>query len=308
MKKIISHSIAVFFTVFLPISLTSAAAAPVSIMPLGDSITAGSSSGPKRGEEVSYRKALRDKLVAAGYEIVFVGSQNSGGAILANSNHEGHGGWCASGCHQNKSDILREVYNFLASNPPDIVLLHIGTNDIGAHHHPQAIVSAVSGILDNIFRYGSEHNRQIGVILALIIGRLNPPCLYCLQTTTYNNALRQMAQNRIQKGDKIIIVDMQNGAGLDYRHIPDGDMWDVSHPYETGYQKMANVWFDGLKQILIPSGNNIYQNFRTNRTDSMRYFGGEKWDPSPIPTAQPSAPPLLPAPTSPAQPPEISPK
>lgn len=308
MKKIISYSIVVFFTVFLPIFLTSAAAVPISIMPLGDSITYGSASGANPDEEVSYRKALRDKLVAAGYEIDFVGSQNSGGAILTDPNHEGHGGWCAVGCYPFNGDILTEVYNFLASNPPDIVLLHIGTNDIRSYHDPQATASAVSGILEEIYRYGSEHNRQIWVILALIINQQNPPCLNCLETTTYNNALRQMAQNRIQKGDKIIIVDMENGAGIDYRQPPDGDMWNLLHPYETGYQKMANVWFDGLKQILIPSGNKTYQIFRTNRTGSMRYFDGEKRDPSPIPTAQPSAPPLLPAPTPPAQPPAISAK
>ena len=308
MGKIVTYSIVVFFTVFLPISPSPAATAQVSIMPLGDSITYGSSSGTKPGEEVSYRKALMDKLVAAGYEIVFVGSQNSGYRILPNSSHEGHRQWCASGCYQNRSDILREVYNFLATNPPDIVLLHIGTNDIIANHDPQEIVSAVSGILDNIFRYAGDHNRQIGVILALIINQLNPPCLNCAQTTAYNKALRQMAQDRIQKGDKIIIVDMENGAGIDYRLIPAGDMAGIVHPSERGYQKMAKVWFDGLKQILKPSGNNIDQDFRANRTDSTRYFEGEKWDPSPIPTGQPSAPPLLPAATSPAQPPAISAK
>ena len=277
-------------------------------MPVGDSITYGSSSRTKPGEEVSYRKALRDKLVAAGYEIVFVGSQNSGHRLLPNSNHEGHRGWCASGCHQNSSDILSEVYDFLANNPPHIVLLHIGTNDIIADRDPKAIVSAVSGIFDNIFRYAIDHNRQIWVVLALIINQLNPPCLNCAQTTAYNKALRQMAQDRIQKGDKIIIVDMENGAGIDYRLFPAGDMSSIVHPSEKGYQKMANVWFDGLKQILMPSGNNIGQDSKAKRADSMGHFDGEKGGPSPIPPGQPSAPPLLPAPTSPAPPPAISAK
>ena len=271
MGKVVAYSIAVFFSVYFPIDLPSAAAAPVAIMPLGDSITYGSSSRIKPGEEVSYRKALRDRLVAAGYEIVFVGSQNSGYRILPNSNHEGHRGWCASGCPENRSDILREVYNFLAGNPPDIVLLHIGTNDIIANRDPQAIVSAVSGILDNIFRYAGDQKKQIWVILALIINQLNPPCLHCAQTAAYNKALRQMAQDLIQKGNKILIVDMEKGAGIDYRLVPAGDMAGVVLPSERGYQKMADVWFDGLKQILTSS-----------------------------------SPPLVPAPTSPAQPPEIS--
>ncbi|MBP1719664.1 MAG: putative lysophospholipase, partial [Deltaproteobacteria bacterium] len=308
MGKIVTYPIAVFFTVFLSISSASAANVPVLIMPLGDSITYGSSSGVKPGEEVSYRKALRDKLVAAGYEIVFVGSQDSGKRILPNSSHEGHRQWCASGCQQNRSDPPYDVYNFLASNPPDIVLLHIGTNDIIAGRDPQEIVSAVSGILDNIFRYASDHNRQIRLILALIINQLNPPCLNCAQTTAYNKALRQMAQDRIQKGDKLILVDMEKDAGIDYRLTPAGDMAGIVHPSEKGYQKMATVWFEGLKQVLTPSGDNIQKDFRASPTDPRKDSDGEKGAPSPSPATQTSAPPFLPAPTPPAQPPAISAK
>jgi cell division septation protein DedD len=58
----------------------------------------------------------------------------------------------------------------------------------------------------------------------------------------------------------------------------------------------------------IPSGNQTYQ-VRTNRiTGSMTYFDGEKWNTPPIPAAQPSAPPSLPAPAPPAQLPALSAK
>ena len=45
---------------------------------------------------ISYRKALWDKLIAAGYEVDFVGSSKFGGAILGDPDNEGHGGWCAN--------------------------------------------------------------------------------------------------------------------------------------------------------------------------------------------------------------------
>ena len=55
-----------------------------------------------------------------------------------------------------------------------------------------------------------------------------------------------MAQTRIANGDKIIIVDMENGASIVYGQAPNsGDMWDNKHPYETGYEKMATVWLEG---------------------------------------------------------------
>jgi hypothetical protein len=61
-----------------------------------------------------------------------------------------------------------------------------------------------------------------------------------------------MAQARINNSqDKIIIVDMEQGAGIDYRLQPAGDMWDNLHPYGTDYSKMADVWFlDGLEGVL----------------------------------------------------------
>jgi hypothetical protein len=50
------------------------------------------------------------------------------------------------------------------------------------------------------------------------------------------------------------MVDMENGAGIDYRLAPTGDIFDDGnnkvHPFETGYQKMADAWFSGLMQIL----------------------------------------------------------
>ena len=29
-----------------------------------------------------------------------------------------------------------------------------------------------------------------------------------------------------------------------------GDMWDTLHPFEFGYEKMADLWFTGLMEIL----------------------------------------------------------
>ena len=234
-----------------------------------------------------------EKLAAAGYEVVFVGSLKSGNGKSGIGSHEGWRGWCASGCYQNQSDILKEVYTFLTNNPADIVLLHIGTNDISQNYRPEAIVSAVSRILDEIYRYGKAHNRQIWVVLALIINRMNPPCIKCPQTTEYNQSIKLMAEKRIQRGDKILLVDMENGAGIDYRLSPVGDMENLIHPAQTGFEKMAKVWFDGLKKILSPSGDNLYQVFRNNHMGSIKYLEAEKEDPAPIRAAQLPAPPPL---------------
>jgi hypothetical protein len=62
-----------------------------------------------------------------------------------------------------------------------------------------------------------------------------------------------MAETRITIGDKIVIVDMEDGAGIDYRlETNGGNMSDNLHPGDNGYAKMAVVWFDALESILPP--------------------------------------------------------
>ena len=81
---------------------------------------------------VSYRKALWDKLVAAGYEIDFVGSLNSGSAIfgaLEPADHEGHPGWRDNEILNGRTSepVKGKLIEWLINHQPDIVLLHIGT-------------------------------------------------------------------------------------------------------------------------------------------------------------------------------------
>src|SRR5947209_14639864 len=96
----------------------SVASRPIRVMPLGDSITwgVGSSTGS------SYRADLWRRLVTqAGYHIDFVGSQQSGS--LPDTDNEGHSGWRID-------QIAGGIDGWLATYQPDVVLLHIGTNDM----------------------------------------------------------------------------------------------------------------------------------------------------------------------------------
>jgi lysophospholipase L1-like esterase len=207
----------------------------IKIMPLGDSITCGSESALPY--QISYRKDLWDSFKAAYYKIDFVGSQGRGWAFEATEgfdpDHEGHAGWT-------DKRIAHNVYNWLVAYQPDIVLLHIGTNVLDPSPND------VEKILDEIDRY----SKRITVFLARIINRSCstdiPPCPQAQMTTDFNDNVEAMALTRIANGDKIIIVDMENGAGIDYRLYPLGDMSDNLHPFATGYEKMANAWFDAL--------------------------------------------------------------
>ena len=92
---------------------------PCKILPLGDSITFGIQ------YEGAYRVELFTKAVAANKKITFVGSQMNGPTTVAGMtfprSHEGHSGF-----------TIDQMMPFVASDAqyaPNIILLHIGTND-----------------------------------------------------------------------------------------------------------------------------------------------------------------------------------
>ena len=223
-------------------SAANAQSLPIKIMPLGDSITYDQFIGDTRpfGVRTGYRWPLWEQLVNAGYYIDFVGSRIAGEDVMPafDPDNEGYPG-------ARDDQIAGIVYNLLVQNPPDVILLHIGTNQLDTSP------TDVAHILDEIDRFEADFNQPITVVLARIINRST----YSLTTTQFNNNLATMAQTRIQQGDQIVLVDMENGAGIDYRLQPQGDMRDDLHPTQGGYDKMADKWMEALVQILpLPNG------------------------------------------------------
>ena len=61
-----------------------------------------------------------------------------------------------------------------------------------------------------------------------------------------------MANDRISNGENIRLVDMENA--LSY---PD-DLSDFVHPNSIGYDKMADVWFDAIIDIIPKLNAKVY--------------------------------------------------
>lgn len=228
------------------------AAPPIRIMPLGDSITYDQYIGDLRdaSERTGYRQQLWLLLQAAGYSVDFVGSRRAGWEAVPDfdPDNEGHPGW-------RDDEIADEVYGWLESHPADIVLLHIGTNALDDNPYD------VKNILDEIDRYEINYGASVTVFLARIINRAPPGP----ETTLFNANVAAMALDRVAYPanpaypDKIEMVDMENGAGLDYEidgssPYDDGDMYDYLHPNVSGYEKMAQAWFDSLAGRLGAAG------------------------------------------------------
>ncbi len=228
-----------FFLIILSLfmGLSVLYAAPVRIMPLGDSITydeneADADDPRPTGERAAYRGYLWYNLQDAGYEADFVGSEVAGQDISPafDPDNEGHPGWTSY-------KLEDHTYGYLAKNPADIVLLHIGTND-----HRTSTAGVVQ-VLDRIAAYEADSGRQIHVFVAMIIDRQEPD----ETIEIFNENLKVTIGSRIKNGDRLTLVDMYKGAGL-----VEGDYEDVTHPNWRGYQKMATVWTNALLSPYTP--------------------------------------------------------
>lgn len=202
----------------------------VRIMPLGDSITDDDQTGTTGN---GYRKPLWDDLYANQFWVDFVGSRQSATSDFDNE-HEGHPAW-------SDDQIADNVQDFLDDNPADVVLLHIGTNDLDTDP------SDVQTILNNIDGFSSGDGKRITVVLARIINRIGGSS----DTTIFNDNVESMADTRIANGDKIIMVDMEDGAGLIYDYdYNGGDFINTLHPHDGGYVKMSDQWYATLDTFL----------------------------------------------------------
>jgi len=211
----------------------------VKIMPLGDSITYENHfsdiSHPRpKGARSAYRNYLWYKLRDINYDANFVGSQVAGEDIEPSfdPNNEGHPGWTSY-------EIADKVYNWVREFKPDIILLHIGSNDWDDS------VSGVDTILARINRASKDDNRDIKTIVALILDRAN----HEEWIVKFNNNLRKLIKKYQYNGQDIELVNMYSGAKIDYKN----DMSDNTHPNNIGYEKMANVWFSAITNLPPPA-------------------------------------------------------
>ena len=235
------------------------------IMPLGDSITRGATQSSLNHGRAGYRKPLIDSLklyytsvFLGGDDFDMVGTQVQGNAELNfDRDHEGRSGWQASNPLNTNNSMLHNLNNILNQNPPDLILLHIGTNDIDSDNDNAAnLVSEVDSILTIIKNFDST----ITTIVAKIINRTDVLTGGPKSDTVsaFNEQLEMMVNNRINMGERLFLVDMENGAGFDYMidssfPYTSHDMYDLLHPNDRGYNKMAAVWFNKIKELLTPS-------------------------------------------------------
>jgi lysophospholipase L1-like esterase len=232
----------------------------IKILTLGDSMIEGWMDGTEpETKRKAFRYDLKQLLEGAGYSVDFVGSKSTGCYYFSDCQNGGISGTR----DQYLEQMLINGYDprwgqqetdgpYLDAFQPDVIMINVGTNDIT--HEPDCIANQrVSAILDQVDLYEARSGKNVMVFLALIINRRllpngSQPTNY-YTTHQWNLAIKSMAQQRINNGDNLVIVNLEEDAGFNYGYSA-GDMCITDpeglHPSEVGYSKMASLWFQSF--------------------------------------------------------------
>jgi hypothetical protein len=195
---------------------------PIKIMPLGDSITYGEGILGYGG----YRNLLGALLESDGILFDFVGSQQSGEESLSDADNEGHPGWRISNIQEGI-----DTEGWLETYQPDIILLHIGSNDLRYGNSAYA-PGKLSALLDDILSRLPEARVIVARIIRTRWGSDS-------KHVYYNNAIPEIVAS---KGSQVSMVDMQDV-------LAKGDFTTLYHPSPRGYDKMAHAWRDAILSL-----------------------------------------------------------
>lgn len=258
---------------FVAVQPAASAPAAVRIMPLGDSITAGTG---------CWRAMLWHQLQTAGHtNIDFVGGVSDGGGCNPgysyDFDHEGHGGFSATGIADNN-----QLPPWLNAAMPDIVLMHLGTNDMWGHYIPTTTkLTAFTKLVGQM----RANNPNVKIVVAQIIPMSASSCSTCpADIIEFNNALPGWAAGLHTTQSPIVLVDQWTGFD------PAVDTGDGVHPNTSGYQKMANRWQPALARILggVTSSPSPSLSASASPSSSPSPSASPSRSASPSPSASPS--------------------
>lgn len=249
------------------VSIVSPDKEPVTlkIMPLGNSITQGGEEHP------SYRYELWKMLVDQGMDFEFVGSMDTNwyrnapdteqGADVASpvmgstykgqtftNKHEGHWGWTTSELlngRENPTAYKRDkgkLSDWLRGYTPDVVLMHLGTNDIIYSKG----INQTLGRIEQIVNQLRADNKDVAILLA----KITPiPTTFAPTDSTnkFNSLIPGLASKLSTPTSPVLVVDMNAG------YNPTAHTYDGLHPNQSGEKIIAKRWHDAIianKQML----------------------------------------------------------
>lgn len=207
----------------------------VKVMPLGDSTTLGTG-GTVGG---AYRYPLWKQLVGSeGYKIDFVGSGSAGPSAFTDPQHEGHSGYWIK---DNSSDIYSRVDGWMSTYNPDIVLIHLGTNDIRFGTKAATATARMDALIAKLYTLKPTVKLVVSSLVSL---EFTTDGYNGTNWQAYNASIPGLVSKYQSQGKKIWFADMAKAG------ITRADLADGVHPNDAGYNKMANGFATALKAAI----------------------------------------------------------
>jgi len=201
----------------------------IKIMPLGDSIT---------GSPGCWRALLWRKLQDAGIKNVdFVGTLPAQGCgFTYDGENEGHGGFLATNIAKQN-----QLPGWLDRSKPDIVMMHLGTNDVWNNQTPAQIIAS----FDTLVKQMRTSKKTMKILVAQIIPMKPSNCADCgTRVVNLNKAIQQWAPTASTADSPLTVVDCWTG-------FDDGTMTgDGVHPNDRGNTAMVNCWYAPLVKAI----------------------------------------------------------
>ncbi len=228
----------------------------VTIMPYGDSITAGSG-----GSYGSYRGYLADLLINSGNQSTtsFVGQHGDGNLPAGYQYHSGVGGdrieWQIDGgqFHESRFDVRME-------KQPDVILFHMGVNDLNNRVGVEQTISNTMEFIREV--KASSPNTEF--LLATIVPAHSPTAPnyaqwnhnnieqfnawvrdFCADPSKYGAEFADMNINLVEMSVK---ETADGSPTLGFPTLDKYTMGDSLHPNNTGYSYMASQWYAALME------------------------------------------------------------
>jgi lysophospholipase L1-like esterase len=248
----------------LGVAALPAAAAPARIMPIGDSITEGTGAD----DRVGFRNDLHTLLTGAGQDFVFVGSNGDsplrghfkGGTKIRQFYPSGFGNGWGTGFVDVTPDmsVLR----------PDLVLIHLATNDINSNFAPfapysydhQHLYASASGRMAELIMYllGWSDGTRGDFLESVVVSQIVPMQFKDADARAFNEAIGEMAEDFVEgnltgRPERILVADHHGRlARNSHNFTGDASDWmdDYLHPNDAGYAQMAEVYADAAIEAL----------------------------------------------------------
>lgn len=209
---------------------TVSLAAPLRILCIGDSLTQG-----KGGDdpEFTYRVPLQRMLSGLGIAYDFVGTRNTGLDAKAfpptfDPDHEGYYG-------ETTAQVQRHLHETLPRfAPPDVVLIHLGTNDASHWDLESAIIRPMTTLVNDIRGRNSR--------VAIFIGE---PNFHGLKARWRGLALSAFASRMSTEDSPIVFVPSPETWSAPR------DTFDGIHPNVQGQLKMASTWLGAMSPLVL---------------------------------------------------------